>query len=215
MLNTSSLRRVLVLSPHTDDAELGCGATIARMLEDGVDVHVAVFSTAEDSLPPGLPPDTLEVEFRRAMACMGVPESNLTVMNYPVRKLSYHRQEVLEALVKLKARLRPDAVFAPAPTDLHQDHQVLFGEGLRAFKSTTLMGYELPWNHIDFSAHAFSDVAERHLQKKWASLLEYRTQLDLKRPYFTREFIWSLATMRGVQIGATYAEAFQVCRLRF
>lgn len=215
MLSLNQGQNVLVLSPHTDDAELGCGATIARMLETGVHLHVAVFSTAEDSLPPGLPPDTLEKEFRSAMARMGVPEQNLTVFRYPVRKLSYHRQEVLENLVRLKAALKPDTVFAPAPSDLHQDHQVLFVEGMRAFKSTTVMGYELPWNQIDFSAHAFSTVEERHLQKKWDALLEYQTQIDLKRPYFTREFVWSLATMRGVQIGERYAEAFQVCRLRF
>lgn len=63
---------MLVLAPHTDDAELGCGATIARALEEGVTVHVAAFSIAEDSLPPDVPPDTLEHEFRAAMATMGV-----------------------------------------------------------------------------------------------------------------------------------------------
>lgn len=52
--------RLLVLAPHTDDAELGCGATIARALEEGLTVHVAAFSIAEDSLPPDLPRDTLE-----------------------------------------------------------------------------------------------------------------------------------------------------------
>jgi len=51
LMNT--MRRVLVLAPHTDDAELGCGGTIARLLTDGADVFVAAFSTAEESLPPG------------------------------------------------------------------------------------------------------------------------------------------------------------------
>ena len=43
----NTMRRVLVLAPHTDDAELGCGGTIARLLTDGADVLVAAFSTAE------------------------------------------------------------------------------------------------------------------------------------------------------------------------
>src|SRR5688572_25914946 len=208
-------QRTLILSPHTDDAELGCGATIARMLEDGTKVHVAVFSTAEDSLPAGLPPDTLEREFHKAMAVMGVDRQDLSVFRYPVRKLNSHRQEVLDALIELRSRVKPDVVFMPAPSDLHQDHQVLFGEGMRAFKTNTVLGYELPWNHVDFSAHAFSTVDERHIQHKWKALLEYKTQISLGRPYFSEAFIRSLATMRGVQIGAQFAEAFQVCRLRF
>lgn len=215
MLRMSGLRRVLVLSPHTDDAELGCGGTMAKMLDDGVDVHVAVFSTATSSVPEGLPPDTLESECRAAMAKMGVCESNLTVFRYPVRNLNYHRQEVLENLVKLRNRLSPEVVFTPASTDLHQDHQVLFAEGLRAFKTATVLGYELPWNHIDFSANGFAELKQAHLVKKWNSLLEYRSQIQMGRSYFAEPFIWSLARVRGVQIGVEFAEAFQVCRVRF
>ena len=59
----NSMRRVLVLAPHTDDAELGCGGTIARLLRDGVDVFVAAFSTAEESLPPGAAPCRLRMSF--------------------------------------------------------------------------------------------------------------------------------------------------------
>lgn len=212
---TQSVRRVLVLSPHTDDAELGCGGTLARCLEAGVEVHVAAFSTAAESLPPGVPSDTLAREFQRAMETIGVPASHLTIRNYPVRRLSYHRQEVLEDLVRLRSSLQPDAVLLPATTDLHQDHQILSAEGIRAFKTTTILGYELPWNHIEFSPQAFSELEERHLNQKWSALLAYETQISLKRRYFDKSFIWSLATMRGVQVGAPYAEAFQVCRLRF
>ena len=43
----------MILAPHTDDAELGCGGAIARLLEGGTRVHIAVFSTAEESLPKG------------------------------------------------------------------------------------------------------------------------------------------------------------------
>ena len=39
------MKKVLVLAPHTDDGELGCGGTVARLLEEGCEVHFAVFST--------------------------------------------------------------------------------------------------------------------------------------------------------------------------
>jgi LmbE family N-acetylglucosaminyl deacetylase len=165
-----SFQRVLILAPHTDDAELGCGGTIARLAEEGVELHVAAFSTAEESLPHGLPPDTLRREFIEAMPILGVPEENLSVYQFPVRKLSYHRQEVLEELIRLRATVRPDAVFIPSGNDLHQDHQVVHAEGLRAFKDMTVLGYELPWNHISFSGQAFFRLEPRHLEKKWAAL---------------------------------------------
>ena len=42
----SANNRVLVLAPHTDDGELGCGGTISRMVEEGREVYYAAFSTA-------------------------------------------------------------------------------------------------------------------------------------------------------------------------
>lgn len=207
-------RRLLVLAPHTDDCELGCGASIARFLEEEVQISVAAFSTAEESLPAGLPRDTLRNEFYEAMTILGLPSDCLKVYGYPVRRLNYHRQEVLEDLVKLREELDPDIVFAPSRSDLHQDHQVLSAEALRCFKHVTLWGYELPWNHIEFSANAFVRVEPRHLEKKWEALTAYKSQLQLRRPYFTQEFVKGLALMRGLQVKTPYAEAFDVNRIR-
>lgn len=212
--NMINPKKVLVLAPHTDDAELGCGGTIARLLEEGVDVHIAVFSTAEESLPSGVPHGTLKDEFYSAMAVMQIPLANLTVHDYPVRRLSYHRQEVLESLIDLRAKVKPETVLLPAGSDLHQDHQVVNVEGLRAFKDITVWGYELPWNHVEFSANAFVVLNESQLQKKWLALQSYKTQLELSRSYFTWDFVQSLARVRGVQVKTAYAEAFEVIRIR-
>src|ERR1700733_12626407 len=75
----SSMQRVLVLAPHTDDAELGCGGTIARLLREGEDVFVAAFSTAEGSLPPGTAPTRLRDEFLTAMQSLGIPPEKTSV----------------------------------------------------------------------------------------------------------------------------------------
>ena len=208
-------RRLLVLAPHTDDAELGCGATISRLMEEGVEVHIAAFSTAEESLPPGFPPTTLRDEFYEAMRLLRIPPSNVHVFGYPVRRLSYHRQEVLEELVKLRRAVDPDIVFIPCEHDLHQDHQVMHAEGVRAFKHVTVWGYELPWNNIQFAANGFVTVEQRHLDAKWTALQAYRSQLYLERAYFTREFVEGLARVRGVQVRSEFAEAFDVMRIRW
>jgi N-acetylglucosamine malate deacetylase 1 len=211
----NSMRRVLVLAPHTDDAELGCGGTIARLLRDGVDVFVAAFSTAEESLPPGAAPCRLQDEFLAAMQTLGIPRDRTLVFGYPVRRLSYYRQELLEDLVKLRSEINPTMVFLPSASDLHQDHQVLNAEGLRCFKDMTIWGYELPWNNIGFPAQAFVTLERCDLQAKWDALQAYTSQFELGRPYFSWEFIEGLARVRGVQIKNPYAEAFEVMRLKW
>ncbi len=215
MTDITGLNRVLVLAPHTDDAELGCGGTLVRMLENGVEVHVAAFSTARASLPPGSDPDLLRKEFNAAMDLLEIPGQQRYIYDYQVRKLNYSRQEVLEELVKLKKEIQPEMVLLPSGSDLHQDHQVVYNEGLRAFKDITVWGYELPWNHITFSAQAFVTLTKSQIDKKWEILKLYESQVEKNRNYFTEEFIKGLAKVRGVQVKSEYAEAFEVIRVKW
>lgn len=215
MADLNHVNKVLILAPHTDDAELGCGGAIARFLENDIEVYVAAFSTARASLPPGSDPDLLRREFKEAMELLEVPEDHLFIYDYEVRKLNYFRQEVLEELVQLRKDLDPDMVLLPSGSDLHQDHQVVYNEGLRAFKDITVWGYELPWNHITFSAQAFITLEKKHIEAKWKALQAYHSQLEKGRPYFTQDFIEGLASVRGVQVKADFAEAFEVIRIKW
>jgi LmbE family N-acetylglucosaminyl deacetylase len=208
-------RRVLVLSPHTDDAELGCGGTIVRLLEHGAEITVAAFSLAKESLPPGSAPDRLRGEFLRAMKTIGIDPQRTVVYDFPVRRFSHQRQELLDELVELRRKVNPDVVFVTSSTDVHQDHQVLHNEALRTFKDNTLWGYELPWNSLRFTPQAFVTLKQDHLDHKWAALQAYESQLELQRPYFSKEFIESLARVRGMQVRAQFAEAFEVVRVKW
>ena len=66
------LSRVLVLAPHTDDGEFGCGGAMARLVESGADVRQIAFSIASRSLPEGFAPDTLVHESRAASEALGL-----------------------------------------------------------------------------------------------------------------------------------------------
>ncbi len=202
--------RVLVLAPHTDDGELGCGGTISRYIERGCDVYYAAFSTAEESVPPEYPPDILQTEVRAGTKALGIDSSNLLTYRYRVRHLPDVRQEILEELVRLKADIAPTTVFLPSSHDLHQDHQTISMEGLRAFKTGTVLGYELPWNNMAFDYRHFVVLEERHLATKIAALACYESQKH--RSYFQEEFLRSWARTRGGQIFVDYAEAFDVLR---
>lgn len=205
-----NVKRALVLAPHTDDGELGCGGLIGRLVEAGAAVHYTAFSICEISVPPPFPEDILDAEVREATAELGIPPEHLTVHRYPVRRLAEHRQEILEELALLNGRLQPDLVLLPSSHDVHQDHQVVNEEGIRAFKRTTILGYELPWNNLRFEATAIVPLEERHLQRKIAALAHYRSQHH--RSYVQADYLRSIARVRGQQTDAPFAEAFQVIR---
>jgi LmbE family N-acetylglucosaminyl deacetylase len=203
-------KRVLVLAPHTDDGEFGCGGTMARLVDAGAEVRYVAFSIATKSLPAGFPPDALAREVREATAAIGIPESNLTVHDFDVRTFPQHRQEILELLIALWEEWRPDAVLQPSVHDIHQDHQVVAAEGLRAFKRTTLLGYEIPWNNYDFRYQAYVALERSHLERKAAALAKYASQQH--RRYADAEYMWSVARTHGVNVNREYAEVFELYR---
>ena len=205
------LQRVLVLAPHTDDGEFGCGGTMARLVEGGAEVRYVAFSIATKSLPDGFAPDTLAREVREATTELGIPAAQLTVHDLEVRTFPERRQDILELLIALWEEWQPDAVFQPSLHDVHQDHQVIAAEGLRAFKRTTVLGYEIPWNNFDFAYQWYSALEERHVERKIAALAKYASQQH--RRYADAEYIRNLARMHGTNVNRSFAEVFQVYRV--
>jgi len=183
--------RVLVLAPHTDDAEFGCGGFICQLLERGCEVHQVAFSAAEDSLPEGWDPDTLRHEVERAACVLGLPRGNLRVLKYPVRRFQEYRQSILDDMIRLGSDLKSSMVLLPSPNDTHQDHQVIA-------------------HNLTFVTNAFAVIDERHLRKKIEAIACYNSQND--RAYMSPDFVLSLARVRGTQIGCQYAEVFEVVR---
>ena len=141
---------------------------------------------------------------------MGIKKDNLLIYRFKVRKFAEFRQDILEELVALNKKLKPDLVLMPSINDLHQDHYTIAMEGLRAFKFTSILGYEMPWNNIIFQTSSFVHLKEKHVKKKLESLKCYRSQIG--RKYANPEYIMGLAKTRGVQISTEYAEAFSVVR---
>lgn len=206
----SKFKNVYVLAPHTDDGELGAGGVISKLIEGGSNVYYFAFSTAEESVPVEFHKDILKTEVVRATAKLGIRKENVIIYNYEVRKLNYSRQEILEDLIVHRKNLYPDLVLMPSVNDIHQDHSTIAQEGLRAFKNSTILGYELIWNNLTFNTTSFVKLDEKHIQAKCDALKEYKSQGI--RDYMSEEFIFALAKTRGVQTGVKYAESFEVVR---
>jgi len=205
------MKKILVLAPHTDDGEFGCGGTIAKLIDEGNIVYYLAFSDCEKSLENGMAPDTLVKELTNAAKYLGIPSENVFVNKFEVRCFERDRQEILEKMVESNKRINPDLVFIPSPKDLHQDHNTIAMEALRAFKlSSTILGYEVPWNNLSFNTTCFVTLSEEHINRKVAALRCYKSQAN--RFYSSEQFVRSLAITRGTQIGVRFAETFDVLR---
>ena len=204
------VKKVLVLAPHPDDAEFGLGGTISKLLELGKEIHIAVFSLCEKSTPEGFEVGAIEKELYKSCEYFGIPKSNLHVMDFEVREFPRFRQDILEELVALRKNIKPDLVFFPSSSDIHQDHKTIYEEGKRAFKHACLLGYEMPWNNFGFTSYVFVNLEQKHIDHKINALACYETQAH--RAYSGKDFVVSLAKLRGGQILKQYAESFEMIR---
>lgn len=203
--------RILVMAPHTDDGEFGCGGSIHKWVNEGKEVYYVAFSSAAVTMPQPMPPDILKQEIKEATRILGIKTQNLILLNYQIRTFPTYRQEILEDMIRLREELKPDVVLLPSANDTHQDHQTISSEGFRAFKRISILGYEMPYNNLNFNTSLFVALEKENLRKKVEALLCYKSQVN--RVFLTEDFIRSLATVRGTQIGFSYAEAFEVIRL--
>ena len=209
-ITNDHLKNILILAPHLDDGELGCGATIAKFTEQNINIYYVGFSTCEESIPNNFPKNILENEVKEATSVLNINPQNIFIKHYPVRKFPQYRQDILEDLIKLKRHINPDLIFMPSSFDIHQDHNTIYSEGVRAFKNHSILGYEFMWNNFSFNTTCFITVQEKHIESKIRAIDKYKSQQD--RFYSKDKFIKGLANYRGLQISEEYAEAFEIIR---
>ena len=194
-----NFKRVLVLSPHTDDGEYGAGGTIARLVNEGAEVHYVAFSA---------PREELKDECIRATKLLGVKSTY--IMNYPRRRFDENRQDILQTICDMEEKIKPDLVLIPSTRDIHQDHNVITKEASRGiFLNSSILGYEIPHNIRLFNNSV--GISSENLRKKVFALSQYKSQI--KRYYFDPEFINAWARFRGGQINSDYAECFEVIKI--
>lgn len=211
----SKVNKILILAPHTDDGEFGAGGSIAKWIEFGHEIYYVAFSFC--LIAPGREPDPSHMcssapssEAKAAMEILGISLKNVTLLNYPVRNFPVFRQQILDEMIRLRDEIKPDVIVLPSDADTHQDHITIFYEGFRAFKRSSIVGYEIPYNNKQFNANLFIPLSQEHVDHKIEAIKCYKSQFG--RIQDTPDFIRSLAVMRGAQIGVKYAEAFSVAR---
>ena len=198
------MKNIIVFAPHPDDCELGCFATLSK-LSNKYKVIIVNFSLCEESIPDGFSKDVLKGEAIKSQSLL--PKSESIFFHFPVRRFDEHRQDILEEMISLRNKYSPELVFGPATSDQHQDHSVISGEMVRAFKGTcSIYGFDMPWNNISDNVNTYYHISESQLKLK---IEAFNCFISQKFRLYGKDEITALARLRGLQCGTKYAEAFE------
>ncbi|HET59686.1 MAG TPA: hypothetical protein ENN32_04890 [Chloroflexi bacterium] len=145
------------------------------------------------------------------MRILGVKPDNDILGPFETRKFPQMRQEILEYMLKIQKDFRPELVFVHSQADVHQDHNTVTTEALRAFRGMTLLGFDVIRSSYGFFPHFLITVSEEHAQRKIDALAAYKTYKDVY--YFSAELTRSILVRNGAVAERPLAEGFDMMRV--
>lgn len=199
-------KRVLFLGAHPDDIELGCGALIHQIVQK---TDVLCVTLSDNQKNPDL--QNVKIEHIKSMKVLGVPEERVIFGPFITRIFQDSRQEILEYFLKLRKDFKPDLIFVHSKQDVHQDHNTMTDEALRAFRGITVLGFDVVRSSYGFFPHFLVEVTEEDVNKKIEALTQYKTYQD--RYYFNSELTRSIMVRHGALAEVPFAEGFDILRI--
>lgn len=198
--------RVLFLGAHPDDIEIGCGALIAHIANQ---TDVLCVTLSDNQKNPEL--QHLVGEHYSSMGVLGVPKDKIVLGEFETRRFPQQRQEILEYMLGLKRSYQPDIVFVHTKADIHQDHGTVTEEALRAFRGTTVLGFDVIRSSYGFFPSFLVEVTEADANKKIEALAQYVTYQN--RYYFGADVTRSTLVRFGAICERPFAEGFDILRV--
>jgi LmbE family N-acetylglucosaminyl deacetylase len=199
-------RRVLALGAHSDDIEIGCGATLLALQESGeIDLTWVVLSAEA----------AREEEARASAGSFLERSASATVICHAFRDgfLPYQGGEVKDVFEGLKRELDPQLILTHTRGDLHQDHRLVCELTWNTWREHLILEYEIPKYDGDLgSPNVFVPVSQDLARRKIA-LLRNAFPTQHEKHWFDEELFLGLMRVRGMEARSTggYAEAF-TCR---
>ena len=198
--------RVLALGAHSDDIEIGCGASILSLTQArAVEVTWVVLGAtgAREAEARASAEVFLEAAAHASFSCHGFRDGY-----FP-----YVGGEIKDVFEELKERLVPDLVFTHGRHDLHQDHRLVCELTWNTWRDQVILEYEIPKYDGDLgSPNVFVPLSEARAREKTTMLNEaFGSQRG--KHWFDEQLFLGLMRLRGAEGRAPdgYAEAF-TCR---
>lgn len=199
-------KRVLFLGAHPDDIELGCGALIHNIAQK---TEILCVTLSDNQKNPDL--QDVKGEHIKSMSVLGVDKEKVLFGPFTTRIFQDSRQEILEYFLKLRRDFKPDLIFIHSKQDVHQDHNTMTDEALRAFRGITVLGFDVVRSSYGFFPHFLVEVTEEDVNKKIEALSQYETYKD--RYYFNAELTRSIMVRHGALAEVPFAEGFDILRI--
>ncbi len=201
---------ILCIGAHCDDIEIGCGATILRLLRERKDVSVrwVVLSSTKAR--------AREAAAAADLFLRGARRREVRIEAFTDGHFPYQGAEIKACFERLKSDPAPDLIFTHYRDDRHQDHRVVSDTTWQTFRDATILEYEIPKYDGDLGApNVFVEVDRATCERKIRYLTRcYATQRV--KPWFTAETLRSLLSLRAMESRAPrYAEAFYGRKLVF
>jgi LmbE family N-acetylglucosaminyl deacetylase len=201
--------RVLAIGAHADDIEIGCGATILRLVAEnpGVSVDWLVLS--------GHGERASEAADSAAAFLAGAGATNITVEGFRDGFFPYLGEAVKERFEQLKSEVAPDLLLTHRLEDRHQDHRLVAELTWNTFRDHLILEYEIPkyegdLGHPNLYVHLTQEQGEHKVE-----LLRKCFPSQAGRSWFSDDTFWATLRLRGIECNAPgrYAEAFQARKL--
>jgi LmbE family N-acetylglucosaminyl deacetylase len=200
---------VLCIGAHSDDIEIGAGATILSWIERGVrlDVYWAVLGAAG-----------ARGEEARASAQAFLGNAASLVIDLATFKDSFFPQQGTEIKAwfeELKRRASPDLILSHWRHDAHQDHREVSRLTWNTFRNHTILEYEIPKWDGDVGQPNVYLPTTRELMERKTSHLCHHFGSQRSKDWFDPEVFMGLARLRGMECRAPsgFAEAFHARKL--
>jgi LmbE family N-acetylglucosaminyl deacetylase len=200
---------VLCLGAHSDDIEIGAGATLLSWMGQGIrlDVHWCVLSGAGER----------EQEARASAADFLAEAASRKIEVMPFRDGFFPEQgeQIKLWFEALKGRIDPDVILAHRGDDAHQDHRQVARLAWNTFRDHLILEYEIPkWDGDLARPNLYMPVSASAMQRKIDLLMSHFASQRSKQ-WFDAETFLGLARLRGMECRAKerYAEAFTARKL--
>jgi len=225
--------RIAIIAAHPDDEVLGCGGTLARLANEGHQVHVLLMADGESSREGAEHPiDSGLLSARNAAAegaCKILGCASVKALNLPDNRLDgMERLDIIKQIENFIERYHPSTVFTHHAGDVNIDHRVVHDAVIAACRPQPehpvkeLLFFEVPssteWrppgSAVAFAPNAFFNISET-LNLKLKALRIYESELRTFPHTRSLKAVEALARWRGATVGVEAAEAFILGRKLF
>jgi LmbE family N-acetylglucosaminyl deacetylase len=196
--------RVLCLGAHSDDIEIGCGATVMALAarRPRPDFRWVVWSA----------PGQRGVEAQRgARRVLGrAAATSLRLHQFRDGYFPSQFAEIKDAFEQIAREFTPDIVFTHTRNDRHQDHRVISDLAWNTFRRQLILEYEIPKWDGDLGTPNFYVPTTQAAAARKQRLLMSVFGSQRSKDWFSEETFGGLMRLRGVECRAPdgYAEAF-------